>query len=230
MIGVLFNTLTVIVGSSLGLLLKNGIKEKYKAIIMSTIGLCNIGIGVSGIIRGQNALVLIISMLLGTLLGTLLDIDAKMNFLGNIFASKFSKQGEKSSVAQGFVAGSLLFCVGSMTIVGSLQSGISNDHSLIFTKAILDLFSSAILASSLGFGVCLSSVFVFVFQGALVLLASYLAPFLSEAVVAEISCIGGVMILALGLNLLEITKIKVADTLPALIFVPLTSYLFSLFI
>lgn len=229
MIGVLFNTLTVIVGSLLGLLFKNGIKNKYKDAVMVTIGLCTIAMGVSGIMKGENTLVLIISMVLGVLLGTLIDIDGKINALGDFISARFKTKDGKTSITQGFVTACLLFCIGSMTIVGSLESGINGDHSMIFTKSILDLFSSTVLASTLGIGVLFSALFVLVFQGLLVLLSSYLAPFLSAAVIAEISCCGGLMIFALGLNITGIAKIKVANLLPSLILVPFISYLFSIF-
>lgn len=229
MIGVLFNTFTVIVGSLLGLLFKNGIKNKYKDAVMVTIGLCTIAMGIAGIMKGENTLVLIISMVIGVLLGTLIDIDGKINSLGDFISARFKTKDGKNSITQGFVTACLLFCIGSMTIVGSLESGINGDHSMIFTKSILDLFSSTVLSSTLGIGVLFSALFVLVFQGFLVLLASYLAPFLSAAVIAEISCCGGLMILALGLNITGITKIKVANLLPALILVPFISYLFLIF-
>ncbi len=231
MLGVLFNTLTVIIGSLLGILLKNGIKSKYKDSVMKAIGLCTVAMGISGLMKGENTLVLIISSVIGVLLGTLINIDGKINFLGELVARKFkSENSSQGSVAQGFVTACLLFCIGSMTIVGSLESGINGDNSMIFTKSILDLFSSMVLASSLGIGVVFSALFVFVFQGLLVLLASCLAPFLSAAVIAEISCAGGLMILALGLNITGITKIKVADFLPSLVLVPFINALFSIFV
>lgn len=228
MLGVLFNTLTVLIGSAIGLTFKSGIRDKYKNAIMTAIGLCTIAMGISGISEGENTLVLILSMVLGVFAGTLLDIDGKITMLGDCISAKFSKTG-KTSVTEGFVTACLLFCIGSMTIVGSLQSGIRGDNSMIYTKSILDLFSSCVLSSSLGIGVLFAAAFVFIFQGTLVLLASYIAPFLSEAVIAEITCAGGLMILALGLNLTGITKIKVANFLPSLIFVPVICYLFSLF-
>lgn len=230
MLGVLFNTFTVIVGSLTGLMLKNGIREKYKNSVMIAIGLCTIAMGIDAIIAGENILVSILSLVFGALLGTLLGVDRRITALGDLLSSKFgSKDDKKVSITQGFVTACLLFCIGSMTIVGSLQSGISGDNSMIYTKSILDLFSSCILASSLGIGVFFAAAFVFLFQGTLVLLATYIAPFLTGAAVAEITCVGGIMIFALGLNLLDITKIKVADLLPALLFVPIFCYLFSLF-
>lgn len=228
MLGVIFNTFTVTLGSLIGLFLKNGIKERYKNVIMSAIGLCNIAIGVLGIINGKNTLVLIFSMLFGVIIGTFLDIDKRISAIGDFFASKL-KSRSQGSVTAGFVNASLLFCVGSMTIVGSVQAGISGDNSMIFAKSVLDLFSSAILASTLGFGVLLASIFVFGFQGLLVLMSSFLSPYLTSSVIAEISCAGGIMILAIGLNLLNITKIKTANLLPALIFIPIFASLFNFF-
>ena len=228
MFGVLFNTLTVAIGSTIGLIFKNGITDKYKNAVMTAIGLCTIAMGVAGITEGENTLVLILSMVFGVIVGTLFDIDGKITRLGDGISAKF-RGNKKSSFTEGFVTACLLFCIGSMTIVGSLQSGIRGDNSMIYTKSILDLFSSCVLSSSLGIGVLFAAAFVFVFQGALVLLASYIAPFLSDAVIAEITCAGGLMILALGLNLTGITKIKVANLLPSLIFVPVICYLFSLF-
>lgn len=230
MIAVLFNTLTVIIGSVLGLLLKNGIKEKYKNAVMLSIGLCTVAIGISGIMDGENSLVLIISAVLGSILGTFFDLDGKINTFGDFLSRKFKKQDGKTTVAEGFVTACLLFCIGSMTIVGSLEAGINSDNSMLFTKSILDLCSSLVLASSLGIGVLFSAAFVLVFQGGLVLLASYLAPFLSAVVIAEISCCGGLMIFALGLNITGITKIKVANLLPSLLFIPAVCYLFTNFI
>ena len=229
MIGVLVNTITVIIGSCVGLLLKKGIPQRLTTAIMLGIGLCTIYIGIDGMMAGENTLVLIVSMVLGALVGTWLDLDGKIQALGDWIEGKFNhNQSENGttqvSLAQGFVTAALLFCVGSMTIVGSLNAGISGDNEMLFTKSLLDLISSSMLAASLGLGVLLSAVFVLVFQGALVLLASVLAPFLTTAAIAELTCCGSVLILALGLNLIGLTKFKVADYLPALVFVPILSW------
>lgn len=229
MIGVLVNTITVIVGSCVGLLLKKGIPQRLTTAIMLGIGLCTIYIGIDGMLQGENTLVLIVSMVLGALVGTLLDLDGKIQALGDWMEHKFNRDTSENgtvrvSLAQGFVTAALLFCVGSMTIVGSLNAGISGDNEMLFTKSLLDLISSSMLAASLGLGVLLSAVFVLVFQGALVLLASVLAPFLTTPAIAELTCCGSVLILALGLNLIGLTKFKVADYLPALVFVPILSW------
>ena len=227
--GVLVNTLTVIIGSSVGLLLKKQIPEKLTGAVMTAIGLCTVAIGITGIIKGENQLVMIISLVLGAIVGTLIDIDGKLSKLGDKLQKKNKKENsENSTFSQGFVTASLLFCVGAMTIVGSMNAGISGDNQMLYTKSVLDLISSSMLAASLGIGVMCAAGFVFVFQGALVALSMGLGSFLSDFAVAELICAGSVMITALGLNLLNITKIKVANLLPGLVFVPFVCMVFEL--
>lgn len=222
MLGVIVNVATVLLGSAVGLLLKKGIPEKLSKAVMIAIGLCTLYIGIDGALEGSNTIVLIISMVLGTIVGTLIDIDGAINRLGTFLQNKFKKQDGRTSIAEGFMTGSLLFCVGAMTIVGSMNAGLNGDNELLFTKSVLDLISSCMLASSLGIGVMFAAAFVLVFQGGLVLLSGLLQTVMSDpAVVAEITCAGSVMIIGLGLNLLGITKIKVANLLPAMLFVPL---------
>ena len=223
--GVIVNTITVLIGSSVGLLLKKGIPERLNKAVMTAIGLCTIAIGVTGIMKGQNQLVMILSMVFGTIVGTLIDIDKRLERLGDNLAKK--SKSKENTFSQGFVTASLLFCVGAMTIVGSMNAGITGDNEMLYTKSVLDLISSSMLAASLGFGVMCASVFVFVFQGVLVALSILLGSFLSEFAVAELICAGSVMITALGLNLIGVTKIKVANLLPGLIFVPLFCSVFE---
>lgn len=228
--GVFVNTATVLIGSSVGLLLKKQIPEKFTNAVMTVIGLCTLAIGVSGIIKGENQLVMIISLVLGTIIGNLLDIDGKLTALGDKLQKKNKKSDSgKSTFSQGFVTASLLFCVGAMTIVGSMNAGVSGDNQMIYTKSVLDLISSSMLAASLGVGVLFSSAFVFVFQGGLVALAMVLGSFLSDFAVAELICAGSVMIVALGLNLIGVTKIKVANILPGLVLVPFVCMVFERF-
>ena len=226
--GVFVNVGTVIIGSGVGLLLKRQIPEKLTSAVMTAIGLCTIAIGVSGVIQGTNQLVMIISLVLGTIIGTLIDIDGRLSTLGDKLQKK--REGKSSSdnatFSQGFVTASLLFCVGAMTIVGSMNAGISGDNQMLYTKSLLDLISSSMLAASLGFGVMAASVFVLLFQGGLVALSMVLGSFLSDFAVKELICAGSVMIIALGLNLTGIAKIKVANLLPGLIFVPLVCLAF----
>ena len=226
--GVLVNVLTVLVGSTVGLLLKKQIPEKLTTAVMTAIGLCTVAIGVAGVIKGQNQLVMIISLVLGTIIGTLIDIDGKLTKIGDKLQKK-KGENEKSTFSQGFVTASLLFCVGAMTIVGSMNAGISGDNQMLYTKSVLDLISSTMLGASLGIGVLFSSTFVLVFQGGLVALSMALGSFLNDFAVAELICAGSVMIIALGLNLIGITKIKVANLLPGLVLVPFVCKIMELF-
>lgn len=228
MLGVIVNTITVLIGSTVGLICKRAIPERITRAIMLAIGLCTVYIGISGSLEGENTLVLILSMVFGTAVGTAIDLDRRITQLGELVNQKFKRADGGVSLTEGFVTASLLFCVGAMTIVGSLNAGLRGDNEMLFTKSLLDLISSCMLSVSLGVGVMCAAAFVFVFQGALVLLAQFLAPILSAAAIAEITCAGSLMILALGLNLIGLTKLKVANFLPALIFAPLFTWLFSL--
>lgn len=221
MLGVIVNTLTVVLGGALGLLLKKGIPERVSNAVMAAIGLCTLYIGIDGALAGSNTIVLIVSMVLGTIVGTFLDIDGAITRLGKFVENKLSRKDGKTSIAEGFMTASLLFCVGAMAIVGSLNAGLNGDNKVLFTKAIIDMISACMLASSLGVGVLFSALFVFVYQGALVLLAGLLQNLLTDAaLVSEITCAGSIMIIGLSLNILGITKLKIADQLPAVIFVP----------
>ena len=226
--GVIVNTLTVIIGSSIGMLLKKQIPEKLTDSVMTVLGLCTVAIGIMGIIKGENQLVMIISLVIGTVIGTLIDIDGFLTKIGDRLQKKTQKgENEKSTFSQGFVTASLLFCVGAMTIVGSMNAGISGDNQTLYTKSVLDLVSSTMLGASLGIGVLCSSAFVLVFQGGLVALSMVLGSFLNDFAVAELICAGSVMITALGLNLVGITKIKVANILPGLLLVPFVCKIFE---
>lgn len=227
MIGVLVNTVTVLLGSTVGLIFKKGISKKFTDSVMIGIGLCTVCIGISGMLKGKNILVAIISMVFGAIIGTWIDIDKRINQVGDFLSAKLKKSDDKVSVAEGFVTASLLFCIGAMTIIGSLESGLKGDNTTLFIKSVLDLFSSMMLSASLGIGVIFAAAFVLVFQGGLVLASGLLAPILNDAAIAEITCVGSLMILALGLNLIGITKIKVANFFPALVFAPLICWLFT---
>lgn len=229
MLGVLVNTATVIIGSLVGLLFKKGISKKFTDAIMLGIGLCTVYIGITGTLKGENTLVLIISVVIGAVIGTWLDIDKRINAFGEWIGRRFKKSDEgASSVAEGFVTGSLLFCIGAMTIVGSLNAGLTGDNEMLYTKSLLDLISSAMLSVSLGVGVLFSAAFVLVFQGSIVLLAQFLQPILTDAAIAEITCAGSLMIIALGLNIIGVAKIKVANYLPAIIVAPILCWIVTL--
>lgn len=221
MIGVLVNVFTVILGSSIGLLFKKGISERVSRTAMAGLGACTLYIGISGSLCGENTLILIVAVVFGAIIGTLLNIDGSINRLAQKVEIKFKKNGTDVSVAEGMVSATILFCVGSMTITGSIQAGLMGDNSILITKAMLDLVSSIMLASSLGFGVLLSAAAVFVIQGGLVLIAELISPLMSTVVINETICVGSILIIMIGTNLMGITKIKVADFLPAILLAPI---------
>lgn len=229
MIGVIVNTITVIIGSIIGLIFKKGIPKIFTESIMIGIGLCTVYIGISGTLKGKNTLILIISVVIGSIIGTWMDIDKRITTLGEWIGKRFKSSSDSSvSVAEGFVTGSLLFCIGAMTIVGSLNAGLNGDNTMLFTKSVLDLISSALLSVSLGIGVLFSAVFVLLFQGGIVLLSQFLQPILTNSAVEEITCAGSLLIIALGLNIIGVTKIKIANYLPAIIVVPILCWIVTL--
>ena len=224
MLGVIVNTFAVFVGGSVGLLLKKGIPERVSKAVMLALALCTLYMGIDGALAGEKTIVLIVSMALGTMIGTALDLDGRINRLGEKVAGRF-----KGNVTEGFLTGSLLFCIGAMAIVGAMDAGLQGDNRVYFTKSVLDLFSSCMLASTMGVGIVLAGVSVFVVQGLLVLLAGLLRNVLSDsAMMAELICCGNVIIIGVGLNLLGITKLKIADFLPAILFAPFVYLLFQL--
>ena len=225
LLGVFVNCAAITIGALIGLFLKRGIPEGIGDTVSKGLALCVLMIGVTGMMKGENTLITILSVVLGGLLGELCHIDDGMQKLGLAVEKKFSKKSGGVSVAEGFVTASLLFVVGAMAVVGSLQSGLMHDHSTIYAKSMLDFVSSIIFASSLGIGVLLSSAAVLVYQGTLTLLAGLLAPVPSDAAVAEMTAAGSVIIIGLALNMLGLTKIKVANYLPA-IFLPILFCLF----
>jgi uncharacterized membrane protein YqgA involved in biofilm formation len=229
MFGVIVNVITVVIGSSIGLLFKKGIPEKVSKAAMTGLGACTLYIGISGSLAGENPLIVIASVVLGAILGTLLNIDGAINHIAEKVATRFQKKGTQGSIAEGIISATLLFCVGSMTVTGSIQAGLTGDHSLLITKAMLDLVSSMMLASSLGVGVLLSAVAVLIIQGGLVLMAGLIAPLLSTGAINEMTCAGSILIMMIGTNLMGITKIKVADYLPAILFAPIIYNLIALF-
>ena len=229
MLGVIVNVITVIIGSSIGLLFKKGIPEKVSRAAMIGLGACTLYIGISGSLVGENVLILIASVVLGAIVGTLLNIDGAINKMATAVENKFKNSGSDISIAEGIITATLLFCVGSMTVTGSIQAGLTGDNSVLITKAMLDLVSSMMLASSLGIGVVLSSVAVFVIQGGLVLLAGLIAPLMSTDAINEMTCAGSILIIMIGTNLMGITKIKVADFLPAILFAPIIYNIVPLF-
>lgn len=226
LLGAIVNAAAIVAGAVVGIVLKKGLSEKMADTLMKGLGLCTLFIGISGSLKGENTLILILSMIIGTLIGEGIDLQLRLQCFGDKIQERFSKgHAGESALAEGFVSASLLFCVGAMAIVGSLQSGLAGDHSILYNKSILDFVAAIIYASTLGMGVALSAVAVLLYQGAITLLAGVLTPLLTDVVVNEVTCVGSVIIIGLALNMLGITKLKVMNYVPA-IFVPIVLCLF----
>lgn len=228
MFGTIVNTLVVLLGSIFGLFIKGGLKDRYKDIIMDAIPLAVLFIGASGAISNMikpeaNPILFIVSLVLGAIIGEFFDIDKGFNTLGNFIQKKLSKN-ENSNISQGFVASSLLFCVGSMSILGSLESGLQGIHKILLAKSVLDGVTATIMATTLGIGVSLSAFTILIYQGSITLMAGYIQPYLSNDMIRELSIVGGILIFALGLNMMNLKKIKVANLLPSLV-IPVIFYL-----
>ncbi|HIU19188.1 MAG TPA: DUF554 domain-containing protein [Candidatus Limiplasma stercoravium] len=219
MIGTLINVAAILVGVALGLVLRRGMKPRVSQTVMQGVGLSVVLIGLSGALETENTLLVILSMVLGGVAGSLLDIQARMDRLGQWAQRRLSRGGEgaDNTFAQGFVTASLVFCVGAMAVVGALDSGIRGDHSTLIAKSALDGVAAAVFASSMGVGVMLSAVPVLVYQGLIALLGTVVAPLLSDSVITEMSAVGGLLIAAIGLNMVLDKDIKVANLLPAIL-------------
>lgn len=233
-IGTIVNTGAVIVGGFAGYFLKSGIPERYKKIVMQGIGLSVLFIGISGTIKemitivngnkldSQFTMLMIFSLVIGGLIGEFLKIESRLENIGTWIQSKIPAKG--GSFSEGFVSASLIYCVGAMAIVGALEDGLTGNTSTLFAKSILDGVTAVIFGATLGVGVAFSSVSVLVYQGSITLLAGFVKPWLNDTVISQMSLIGGVLIFAIGLNLLEIKKINIGNLLPA-VFIPALYYI-----
>ena len=223
MIAVLVNTATVLLGSAIGLLFRNRIREKFTKAVVSALALVTVLIGLDSALDTANILCVIVCMVIGTTVGEWIRIEERIDGAGDYLKTKIMKgRASDNRFTEGFVTACIVFCVGSMTIMGSLESGIHGNHSIIYAKSALDFVSSMMFAAAMGWGVPFAALFVLLFQGALTLLAGVVSPYLSAAVVTEMSAVGGTILVGMGINMLEIgpMRIKVANMLPA-IFLPI---------
>ena len=219
-LGTLANCVAIIIGALLGVFCKRGLPEKWQETMMSSIALCILIIGVQMALKTQNIIIVIFSLVLGAIVGEILDIEAAMNRLGQYLGNKLS-QGDGSAaaaIAAGFVNASILFCSGAMAILGSIQDGLAADHTTLFAKATLDGLISLILSANLGIGVIVSALSVGIYQGSITLLAGVVGPLVTEAMLAEITASGGIMIMAIGCNMLKISSIRIGNLLPGMLF------------
>jgi len=225
MLGTFVNVVAILLGGIIGLIIHKGIPERIADTVMKGLGLCTLYIGISGCLKGDNPLLTILSIAIGAVIGEAIDLDDKLNKLGLLLENKFKTEGQKTTISEGFVTASLLFCVGAMSIVGSLKSGLLGDHEMLFAKSMLDFIGAIIFASTLGVGVMFSAGAVLIYQGAITLLAQFISPYLGDRTIAEMTCVGSLVIVALAINMLGITKIKVMNYVPA-IFLPILLCLF----
>lgn len=219
MLGTIVNSIAIIIGGIIGTLVKVGISDRFKNIVMQGVALSVMIIGISNGLQFNNLMIVIVSLVIGGIIGEALNIEGYLNKLGDVLQKKLSKDNS-STISKGFVTASLVYCIGAMAIIGALKDGLSGDHSVLFAKSILDGISSIIFASTFGIGVAFSAISVFLYQGFISVGASFLQGLLTKAVVDDMTAVGGVLIFAIALNMLDIKNIKVGNLLPA-IFIPI---------
>ena len=219
MIGTLVNTAAVIVGGAIGLLLKKNMPQRITTIYFQAVGLFTLAIGISMVVKMDHILIVVASMALGSLLGEWLNIEAGAEKLSEYLKKKFRIGSDKFS--EGLITAFLLFCIGSMTILGTIQEGTGGSSDLLFTKSLMDFFSSILLASAFGFGVIISAIPLFIFQTILTLIAMYAGRFFTPEIIQGLTSVGGILLIGLGINILEIKKLRIMNMLPALVVVAL---------
>lgn len=221
--GTIVNSAAIVAGTCVGLLAKKSIPERLNSAIMNGLALAVVMLGIRGLFDGENMLVAIVSIVIGTVVGSLIDLDKQVRRLGDKVQSRF--KNAKSPVSEAFVVSSVLFCTGAMAVMGCMNSGIEGDHTILYTKSLIDLVTSVMFAATLGFGVVFSALAVLLYQGLLTVLAMVASPLLTETVANEMGCIGSILLVGLGLNMLKVTDLKIMNHLPS-IFVPILIYLF----
>lgn len=222
-LGTIVNTIAIVVGGLIGLFFGKAFPEKIKRTVIQGIGLAILLIGVSMALQSKNPLIIISSLVLGGIVGEWIDIELRLQRLGQWLELKLVKNGQGSGFTKAFVTTSLIYCVGAMSIMGSLESGLNGNYNILFAKSMLDGITALIFASSMGIGVLVSALPVFLYQGAITMAAGLLQGVLSTQVIAEMSATGGLLILGIGFNILEFKEIKVGNLLPSIfIAVPVT--------
>lgn len=221
--GTIVNTLAIIAGAMIGVIAKKAIPQRMGDLVMSAIPIVVMVLGVQFGIASSNILIVIVSLVVGGIIGECIDIDRRLDDFGVRIQSRM--KGGDSNFSAAFVSTTLIYCVGSMAILGSIESGINGNHTILYTKSLMDGISAIFFASTLGAGVIFSGISVFIYQGILTVLAGYIGPYLSPEVVTEMSASGGILLIALSFTILGIKKIKVANLLPA-IFLPVILMLF----
>jgi uncharacterized protein len=227
MLGTIVNVAAVIAGSSIGLLLKTRLPGKITAIVFQGIGLVTIFFGVAMALRSQNWVILILSVVSGAIVGQVLNLDERMNRAGEKL--KKSLKITNKRFTEGMVTAFLLFCMGSLTVLGALEEGMNQNPELLLAKSVMDGFSSIALSAAMGIGVMFSVIPLLIYQGGITLFAGSLQNVLSQPLIMEITAAGGIILLGMGINILEIKKIQVLNLLPALLMAVVFYYLINLF-
>jgi uncharacterized protein len=232
MTGTLINVAAIVLGSILGLLFGARLSDHLKSTIISGMGLFILGMGVQMFLKTENSLVVLGALLIGTLLGEWWRIEDGLHRLGVFLEGRFSREEDDGSnrFIRGFMTASLLFAIGPIGILGSIQDGLSGDYKLLVVKSVIDGFASIAFASTLGIGVAFSSLIIFVYQGAISLMAAQLDAVVTTSMMNELTATGGIMLMGIGIsNMLEIKKIRIGNMLPALLIAPLIAWILSLF-
>lgn len=232
MFGTFLNIITVLFGGTLGLLFGSRLPDRIRQTVVAGLGLFTLAIGLSLFLSTQNAIIVLVSLLFGGVVGELLNIEQALENLGAWLQKRFASKakGGNARFVRGFLTASLVFCIGPMTILGSIQDGLTGDYQLLAIKSVLDGFAAMVFASTLGVGVLFSVLVILVYQGGLSLLATQAQALFTEAMIAELSAVGGVLLLGIAISsLLEIKKIRVGNFLPALLFAPMIVALLAYF-
>jgi uncharacterized membrane protein YqgA involved in biofilm formation len=218
MLATVINAIAIIVGSLVGLLLKKGLSKRYEQAIFTAAGLVSLTIGIQMAIKTSHILAFAIALIAGGLVGTALDIEGAIMRLGEGLKKRFAKGEEGGSFALGFLNASVLYCSGAMAIVGSFKAGTEGDYSLILTKSVLDGLLSILFTSAMGVGAAFASLSVFVYQGVLTLLSVWVKPYVTPLMLNELTGLGGALVIMIGINLLDLKKLKTGDFVPGLVF------------
>ncbi len=236
MIATFINCGLIILGSLLGILLKSRISQRFTAIVTQGLALCVLGIGFSAALGTKNTLCVIVCMVMGCLMGEALRIEDRLDSFGNFLKSRVEKEGAgESRFTEGFVTASVLFCVGAMAVMGSIEAGINHNYSILISKSVIDGVTAITFAAAMGIGVAFSALPILIYQGGLTLLAGLVAAYLSPSLVTEMSAVGGMIIIGIGFNMLGLSekKLKVGNMLPAIFlplgYLPLADFLQRLF-
>ncbi|NMC75810.1 MAG: DUF554 domain-containing protein [Candidatus Methanofastidiosa archaeon] len=224
MLGTFVNVLAIILGCIIGLLIKSKIPERINKIIFQVIGLFTITLGITMAIKTNNFLIVVFSLIIGSIIGELFDIEKYLENLSQTLKNKLKSSNDKFS--EGFITATLIYCIGPMAILGSIEEGLGNDPNLLFAKSVLDGVASIALSSALGIGVIFSTLPLLIYQGGITLFAGYVSKYLNDALIVELSAVGGILLLGLGMNIAEIKKFKVVNMLPSLLVVVILSYFF----